>query len=244
MNLKQIGKITRRVFRENQIWIVPVVAAVGVGVTGYLSAAATAKAIDETPREDGETVRQHMHRAAKDNWTLYGAAAATGLTTTATVVFGSYASNKRLATAVSAAKITETTFNEYRKAVVKELGEKKERVVSEQVAVNKVKANPPTDSNVIIVAEKTVTCCELYTGRYFKSDMETLKQSVNEINHRILNELYVSMDEFYDLLGLEHTTTSDGIGWDSDRLLELEYATVLHDDTPCLTFSYNYTKTF
>jgi hypothetical protein len=88
-----------------------------------------------------------------------------------------------------------------------------------------------------------VLCCELYTRRYFKSDMEALRKAQNDINSKIIHELYVTLDELYNLLGLTSTSVSGNLGWDSDKMLELQFSTVLTENgEPCLAFEYNYLK--
>jgi hypothetical protein len=95
----------------------------------------------------------------------------------------------------------------------------------------------------IIVGEGLVLCCELHTKRYFQSSMQALQQAEVKINADINKHLYVTLDEFYDILGLEHTSGSDQFGWDSDKLLELQYTSVLGPNgVPCIAFEYNYLK--
>lgn len=73
--------------------------------------------------------------------------------------------------------------------------------------------------------------------------MESLKKAQNVINDRIHLDMYVMLSEFYDLVGIPHTTHSDYVGWDSDKDMELNfYAVVAENGEPCLAFDYNYTK--
>ena len=73
--------------------------------------------------------------------------------------------------------------------------------------------------------------------------METLRRAENQLNKLIVNDLYVTLDEFYDILGLPGTSVSQSVGWNSDRLMELQFSTVISEDgEPCLAFDYNYVK--
>jgi hypothetical protein len=75
------------------------------------------------------------------------------------------------------------------------------------------------------------------------SDMETLRKAQNDVNMAIFDQIYVTLDYFYSLIGLSTTSHSNELGWDSDRLLELEFSTTLTENgKPCLTFCYNYLK--
>ena len=66
------------------------------------------------------------------------------------------------------------------------------------------------------------------------------KTSVDTGTLEILNNLYVSLSEFYDRVGLPHTKFSDEIGWNSDNLLELHFSSVVTpDQRPALAFSFH-----
>ncbi len=80
---------------------------------------------------------------------------------------------------------------------------------------------------------------EMYTGRYFRSDMQTVKSAVNEINYKINTHGYASISEFYDLLNLQHTAVSDEMGWTSDKLMDVDYTAVLSEDgRPCVAINF------
>jgi hypothetical protein len=53
----------------------------------------------------------------------------------------------------------------------------------------------------------------------------------------------VNLDEFYECIGLPYTSQSNTYGWDSNKLMELEFSTTLtNDGVPCLAFEYSYLK--
>ncbi len=73
--------------------------------------------------------------------------------------------------------------------------------------------------------------------------METLRKAQNDINSQVVNQAYVTLEEFYDLVGLPNTSNASNLGWDSDKLMALQFSTVLSEaGEPCLAFDYNYTK--
>ena len=53
-------------------------------------------------------------------------------------------------------------------------------------------------------------------------------------------DMYVSLSEFYDELGLDHTAISDDLGWDIDKgMIELDFSSQIADDgTPCIVVDY------
>ena len=112
--------------------------------------------------------------------------------------------------------------------------------IRDEIAQDRVTKSPPTE--VIITDRGDVLCCELYTGRYFRSEMETLRKAQNDINHEMISgSPYATLADFYYIVGLPVTSVSQNVGWDVDRIMELKFSTVLSDDDkPCLAFEYNY----
>lgn len=246
MNTRAIGKLISKFCREQSRWLVPVGTAAGVATTAYLASKATLEAVkDIRDYEERKNLPEpggieRPKKIVELTWRRYISTVVAGASTVGLVGYSSYSMTKRTTAAVTTLAFTEKAFTEYRKAVASEFGSKKELGFAESVTKKQMDENPPSEANVIVMGDKSLTCCETYTGRYFKCDMSTLQKAENEINYLINNELYVTLDEFYDLVGLPHTENSSTLGWNSDRLLSLEYATILYDDTPCLTFRYNY----
>lgn len=210
----------------------------GVITTAYLAGVAAWKAqasLEDAPADLSTTEK------AKLTWQFYIPPVVTGTATIGAIAYASRLGAKRTAAAVSAYTITERAFAQYKDKVIEELGPHKEQVIRDDIARDLV--SKKDSSEVIVVGRGEVLCCEMHTRRYFMCDMEHLRRSMNEINAEINNQLYVSLDEFYDLIGLSPTAHSSELGWDSERLMELEFSTVMTEDgRPCLAFDYNYVK--
>ena len=56
----------------------------------------------------------------------------------------------------------------------------------------------------------------------------------------MLSEMYISLTEFYNEIGLEPTKISDDLGWDlDDGLIELDISSQITDDgRPCIVIDY------
>lgn len=178
-------------------------------------------------------------------WRLYIPATLSGAVTIGCIIGSSRSSVHRTAAAVTAYSLTQRAFDEYRDKVVEQIGQSKEQKIRDEIAQEKVLESPPTGREILIVGKGEVLCCELYTGRYFKCDMETLRRAENEINHLVNTSagLWVTLSDFYDILDLPHTSDSDNLGWDTEKLLELQFSAVLTPEhEPCIAFEYNYLR--
>jgi hypothetical protein len=221
-------------------------AILGVGTTAYLTGRASFEAVRDIDRAEWRAASEDNERLTNKEkaelvWKLYIPAAASGVLTCVCIVGGTRIGNRRAVAAIAAFNLSERAYHEYRDKVIEEFGEKKDEKIRAAIATDRVHANPPPSSEVLFTGPGNILCCELHTGRYFASDMETLRRKVNDLNAMILRQDQVSMEEWYYMLGLGPTSYSSDWGWTSDRLVELEFSTILTEDgRPCLAFDYNY----
>ena len=83
-------------------------------------------------------------------------------------------------------------------------------------------------------------CYETISGQYFKSDVEAIRKAVNKINKQMLNENYVSLNDFYSAIGIKPRSIGEDLGWKIDNgFVEVYFSTCLSEnDEPCLVISY------
>jgi len=238
MNLQTISRQAVKVLRDNSPTILTALGVSGTVTTAYLAAKASFKAANVLAHEPKTNTKKEDALAV---WKLYIPTAISGACTIGAIIGGTRIGMKRTAAAYSLLAVSETAFKEYSDKVVEQIGVKKEQNVRDAVAQDKVKKNP--EGQLIVIGSGQVLCFEAHTGRYFQSDMETLRKAQNTINAQMIRENYANLNDFYHLVGLPSTSYSSSTGWDSDKMLELRFSTVLTDDgRPCLSFEYNYVK--
>jgi hypothetical protein len=79
-------------------------------------------------------------------------------------------------------------------------------------------------------------------GRYFLSDMDTIKRAINDINYDISSgDMYASLNDFYSKIGLKPVDIGDDLGWNlDDRGLDVTFhSQIAENGTPCLVLIYN-----
>lgn len=223
----------------------------GIGIAGMitttvLAVKATPKALklieeEQFRREDVSEGRELKPlEVVKVAWKPYIPAVVTGIMSTACLIGASSVSARRTAALATAYKLSETALSEYREKVVETIGEKKEQLVRDKVYKDKVDKNPVSKNEVVITERGNTLCYDSISGRYFKSDIEKIKQAVNTLNRNMVVDMYVSLNELYDELGLEHISIGDDLGWNIDHgLIELEFGSQIADDgTPCIVVDY------
>lgn len=219
----------------------------GIGIAGMITT--TVLAVKATPKayliiEDEKTVKEDKLtplEVVKCTWTCYIPAALTCAASVACLIGASSVNLKRNAALATAYQLSTTALNEYKNKVVEVIGEKRANDIREKVVEDKIKNNQTGNSQVIITGGGDTLCYDCLGGRYFKSSMDKIKKAENEINRLMLRDMYVSLNEFYDELGLDHTTLGDDLGWNmDDGLIEFNFSSHLTEDgTPCLAIDYN-----
>jgi len=246
VKIQGVVNAVRKAVTNNSSVILSSVAIAGVVTTAYLAGKATISASQDVQlheEENGtpEDLKDRWKARAKVSWRHYIPTAASGVVTVGCIVGSTHISARRGAAAQAAFVLSERAYHEYRSAVIDEIGERKDKAIRDEIAEKKVKENPAPTS--IIHGPGNILCCELYTGRYFTADTESLRRAVNAINSICLKHDNATLSDWYDLLGLSHTQHSDEIGWNSDRLMEIDMTFIgTEDGRPCLAFEYNYTR--
>jgi hypothetical protein len=188
--------------------------------------------------------KERLMERTKVVWTLYIPAAVSATSTIICIVSANRVQASKTLAAQTAFTVSQQLYSEYRDKVVEEFGARKDQSIRDSVAQERILKEPPPSPDILVSGPGNVLCCELFTGRYFTSDMETLRRAQNDLNSRLLSQDYATLYDFYYMIGLSATSYSEQLGWKSDKLMDLQFSTVLTDDgRPCLSFDYNYTTT-
>lgn len=212
----------------------------GLGISGLVGTAVLSYRAGEEVGYDHGIAHLPFHVRFQAKWKKFVPPTIVGVGTIACIVGATKIGYRRTAALAAAYSLSERAFSEYKEKVVEKFGERKEQSIRDDLAQDKVRSTAPT-REIVLYGAGNVLCCELHTGRYFLGDMDALKKAQNEINAKLLRDDYAYLADFYHMIGVAQTSGAYDIGWKSDRLLDLEFSTVLADETrPCLAFGYNY----
>ena len=251
MDFGALAKRAGKIARDNSPAILTAIGVTGVVTTAYLTGKATFKAAEILNQEHikrfdeadvtGEDIKPiELQEKFELVWKLYIPAAGSAVMTANAIIFANRIGNRRVAALISAYNISEKAFEEYREKVLEKMGPKREQTVKDEIAQDRVNKNPVSKSQLVVIQNGgTTLCMDLHSGRYFNSDMETIRKAVNDLNSQVINESYASLTDFWDRLGLPRTAESDEIGWSTDRLLEVDYSATLDEHgKPCMTIGF------
>lgn len=174
-------------------------------------------------------------------WKVYAPSVILMFASSVCLIGANTISLKRISTLAAAYKLSETTLSEYKDAVMQTIGEKKEKEVREIYAENQIKKNPVETNQIFMTGSGDSLCYDPLSGRYFKSNIEKIKKARNDLNEIMINEMYVSLNMFYEEIGLEITDLGRELGWSIDRdgTIDILFTAKLTDDgTPCLVMDF------
>lgn len=220
----------------------------GIGIAGMITTTvmavrATPKAlilIEERKEEIGAEKLEAMDMV-KTTWACYIPAAITGTLSVACLIGASSVNARRNAALATAYTLSESALKDYQGKVIEMFGEKKNEAVKDAVAKDKVEKNPVVTREVIITEKGNTLCYDAISGRYFKSDIEKIKKAECELNRQMLDDMYISLNDFYYEIGLDSVKLGDELGWNVDSgYIDLSFSSQLASDgTPCLVIDYS-----
>lgn len=221
----------------------------GIGIAGMITATvlavkSTPKALElleEKKKEEGVDKLPPVE-VVKTTWKCYLPTAITTVTSVACLVGASRENLRRNAALATAYKISETALTEYREQVVETIGEKKEQVVREKVNQKRLEQTPVTKNEVYVTGDGDTIFLDPLSKRFFKSDIDRVRKVENALNKQMIHDICgsVSVNEFYDELGLERTDIGDYLEWNTEHLIDLDITPGMADNgKPCLVIGHH-----
>lgn len=228
---------------------------IGLGIAGMvtttvLAVKATPKALQliDMKKEELDVETLTPVETVKATWKCYVPAAVSGAVSIACLV-GSHSVNARRNAALATAyKLSETAFTEYRESVSETIGEKKEKSVRDKVSKKQIEENPINKTEVFVTGKGQTLFFEPLSHRYFYSDMEKIKRSENKLNKYIITSPFddgVTVNDFYEEIGIPGTATGDNLGWKIRNLIDIYPSAQMadegseHEGEPCIVLNYS-----
>ena len=242
-SVSKVAKDVRKSLVKHSPEILTGVGIAGMVTTAVMAVRATPKAIQliESRKEELEVEKLEPVETIKTAWKCYIPSAVIGTASALCLIGANSVNIRRNAALATAYALSESTLKDYQRKVVEEIGEKKEKAVRTAVAKEKIDENPSSNNTVIITGNGDTLCYDLLCQRYFYSSVDKLRRVENDLNRRMRNENYISLNEFYNEVGLEDVEVGYILGWNIDRgYIDLDFDSHLDDKgNPVLTVGFN-----
>lgn len=221
--------------------------AIGTITTSILAVKATPKAIrkirsDSCINHDGDPDGYTKTEAVKSAWVYYVPATIAGVSTIV-CIFGANVLNKRQQASLSSAyALISSSYQEYKDKLKELYGEEAHQKIVDSIAVEKAKniypyANTICESSSLCFDERNPEDVRLFydtfSKRYFESTIPQVLEAEYHLNRNWCLGAEITVNDFYDFLGLESMDGGDELGWNwEDGIIWIEFShhkTVLDD---------------
>lgn len=243
MNSSIINNSVKRLcvgVKKNSSTILMVAGIAGMIGAGVLAVRNTPKAIRliEEEKKRQQVTKLPTIDIVKVAWHCYLPPVIAAVCSAACIVGSNSVNVRRNAALAAAYAISENNLNDYRKKVVETIGEKKEKEVREALDKEYLERNPIKE--VVKTGKGSTRFFDPISARYFDSDIEFVRKSINNANQKLLNEGRVSLNDFYEELRLDPSELGDEFIWDvQNGLIEIEFGSQLDENqTPCVVIEY------
>lgn len=233
---------------DNAATLLAGTAVAGVVTTAVLTGRASVKAAElireleeeyqgQLAEENGHSITLTTQKKVQVVWPQFVPPVLAGVTTISAIIFSHRIATSKSAALATAYAMSDKAFSEYKEKVLEKVGVKKEEAIRDEVAKAQIEDKPiPT---TLILVEGEVLCYDSYTGRFFRSNMETIRKAENDINADIQQHSYASLGDFYEKIGLAQTDITEDLGWNINNILIVEYSTQLAEDgRPCIVITF------
>lgn len=200
--------------------------AVGVVVTAALAVKATPKALDRI--EDAKSVKmaengENLTRLETIGacWMTYTPSALAGIATIGCIFGANYLNRRQQASLISAYAFLDRSFREYKQSVKNVFGEEGHQRVLEDIAYQRVSSDHTiysvgpfrTTTLDFNVPEEEHLFYDAHSDRQFTSTIGKVLQAEYYLNKTFAQNSSVTLNEFYNFLGIDPVDGGDDVGW-------------------------------
>lgn len=206
--MNNLVKSSKLFLKRNASTILTCVGGAGVIVTSIMTAKATPKALfllEQSKEEKGEELTKF--EVVKTAAPAYIPAILAGASTIA-CIFGANVLNKcQQAALMSAYALLDNSYKDYKRKVGELYGEDANANIREDLVKDKY------EETVISVHDDKTLFYDMFAERYFESTIEELQRAEYNLNRELALHNYVSLNDFYLMLGLDPLDSGAEYGW-------------------------------
>lgn len=212
MKTERIMSETVNLIKKESPIILSAIGAVGVVLTAVMAAKESRKAeirlLDKEDEKGSPLTKIEQITAVAP---VYAPAIAIGGATITCVVASAVLNNRQKMALSSAYILLDQSYKKYKDKVISLFGEEASRDVDREVAKDSVEdlkeSITPSSDEVLIFYEK-------HRNELFERTMVEVKDAEYQLNKKFVTTGRASLNDFYELLGLEKTDEGDVLGWD------------------------------
>lgn len=186
--------------------ILTIFGSLGVIGTSFLVAKETPKAVKIISQQNDKTQENKLHTALKIA-KVYSPAIISGMSTICCICSANILNKRKQVSLASAYTLLSNAYAEYQEEIKSLLGTKMDSDVKKQIVKGHIRRKKePNDSDLQIFYDE-------FSGTEFESTLENVISAQHELNARLQKFGSVSINEYYELLGVQELECGDILGW-------------------------------
>ena len=229
--------------KRNKAVILATIGGLGVIATAVLSAKAAVKAtklIEEEQKQDKKLTKTEIF---KKTATTFIPPVIVGVATIFCVGVSSVISKKSQASLAGAYALLHQGYSKYKDKVKEIFGIEADSQIHKSIMEDKLVEKKPTNVWVIYPENNLELDDEdnnpkylfydEYSDRYFRATMLQVQNAEYHLNRCLTQGFFVTLNQFYDFLGLDEMPFAESIGWticDGYTWLDFEHEKIMLDD--------------
>ena len=161
----------------------------------------------------------------KLSWKYYIPTARSGFGTIACIIGAQKINDNRLSALATALSLSETARKELEGKVAEKFGEGKLGRLKDEIAADSMR-DVPENAMIYETGYGDTLFKDYWSGRLFKCSIDKLKEARNDLNYRLVgSEYYISLNEWYDYIGLGPIGSGENVGWSMEMTgpIEISY---------------------
>lgn len=202
--------------KKNASVVLTCISVAGVVATTIMAVKETPKALsllENAKEEKGEALTKW--EKIKIAGPIYIPSMITGAATIACIFGSNVISKRQQATLTTAYALLDNSYKEYKKKVDEVYGAETGKHIREEIAKDKY------TSDSISLDNNKELFYDFYSGRYFESTNETVMRAQYETNRALIVNNAVSLNEYYEILGLKRKAEYELVGWSCSQIEEM-----------------------
>lgn len=223
------------------------IAIAGVISTTVMAVRATLKAADDieeacyTDPDNGEYIEPDAKEKIQLVWKHYVPVVLMAGLTVGAVVTSHTIQSKRNAILAGLLTTSQKALEDYQTKTEEVVGKSKAEKIKDAVAEERIARLNVDEEKIIQTGYGHTLCYDWWSGRLFESDIEKIRQAMNDFNFQLNNDFSMSMNELYGMMNLDTAGCGEEVGFTTACPLEFEFRSMLTSSgRPCLVVDYKH----
>lgn len=158
---------------------------------------------------------------------------------------------KRMMVLSAAYTVAREALSDQDQKILELFGENKRKKIKDEIAKDRIKDLKVSNARAQKTGRGNQLCKDVQFGTEFYSSVNAIQAAINSLSTDCIDERWVTLDDFYDKLNIDHIGVGSSMGWCSGDLckgtLPISVTPILNEDSEvvlCLDYTIGVSENF